>query len=232
MPVRTMPTTTTALQERGRIAPELEYCAPALVFGAMTALEGYLAPELYPAVYTAKVVAVTATLLAFRRPLAEIRPAWNVVLPSVLVGAAIIAFWIAGERWIPYPHLGERSGYDPFSTLSPAGAMAFLAVRLYGLVLLVPVFEEILWRSFLLRYITDQDMSKVPMGAFSTVALAVVCVAAAVSHTEWLVALVANLVFCLWLKQTRSLFAVIVAHATANLLLGIYVLTTGNWQLW
>jgi CAAX prenyl protease-like protein len=224
--------TTAALSERGRIPLELEYCAPALVFGIMTTLEGYFAPELYPAIYTAKVIAVTATLLLWRRPLTEIKPAWNVVLPSVLVGAAIIAFWIAGERWIPYPHLGERSGYDPFTALPPAGAAAFLAVRFYGLVLLVPVFEEILWRSFLLRYITNPDMSKVPIGAFSTVALLLVCAAASLSHTEWLVALGANLVFCFWLKRTRSLFAVIVAHAAANLLLGVYVLTTGNWQLW
>jgi CAAX prenyl protease-like protein len=220
------------MRNHGRIPIELEYCAPAIVFGAMTALEGYLAPELYPLIYTIKVVLVTATLLLWRRPLAEIQPSWKLVLPSAAVGAAIIAIWIAGERWIPYPHLGERSAYDPFTALPPAGATAFLAVRLYGLVLLVPVFEEILWRSFLLRYITDPDMSKVPMGVFSNLALGVVCAAAAISHTEWLVALAGNLIFCLWLRRTRSLFAVIVAHAVANLLLGVYVLTTGNWQLW
>ena len=120
------------------------------------------------------------------------------------------------ERALDSVSISRSERYD-HSPRCPAGAAAFLA-SLYGLVLLVPVFEEILWRSFLLRYITDQDCRGADR-EFSTVALVIVCAAAALSHTEWLVALVAKLTL-LWLKRTRSLFAVIVAHAVA-LLLGV-----------
>jgi uncharacterized protein len=63
-------------------------------------------------------------------------------------------------------------------------------------------------------------------------AFLVVAGAAAVAHPEWLIAFIANAIYNLWLGRTRSLFATIVAHATTNAILGIYVLRTGNWQLW
>jgi len=39
-------------------------------------------------------------------------------------------------------------------------------------------------------------------------------------------------VFAYWLRRTRSLLGVIVAHATANAALGGYVLATGEWRYW
>jgi len=38
--------------------------------------------------------------------------------------------------------------------------------------------------------------------------------------------------FALLLRSTRSMFAVVVSHAVANLALGIYIVSTGNWQYW
>jgi CAAX prenyl protease-like protein len=211
---------------------EIEYIVPAVVFGVLTAVEGYLPIEYYPAAYAIKAVAVTLALLWARRTLRDIVPAFNVVVPSVLVGIVVFVVWIYGEQWIPYPHMGSRSAYDPFSHLSPGAATAFLAVRLYGLILMVPVFEELLWRSFLIRYATSADFQTVPIGTYSMTALLIVCGAAALAHPEWLIAFIANAMYTLWLGRTRSVFATIVAHATTNAILGVYVLRTGNWQLW
>jgi uncharacterized protein len=211
---------------------EVEYIAPAVVFGGLTAAEGYLPIEYYPAAYAVKAVAVTLALLWARRTLRDIAPAFNVVVPSVLVGIAVFVVWIYGEQWIPYPHMGSRSGYDPFSNLSPGAATAFLAVRLYGLIVMVPVFEELLWRSFLIRYATSGNFQTVPIGTYTMTAFLIVCGAAAIAHPEWLIAFIANAMYTLWLGRTRSVFATVVAHATTNAILGVYVLRTGNWQLW
>ncbi len=219
LPVRQQPT-------------EIEYITPAVVFGLLTAAEGYLPLEYYPAAYAVKAVAVTLALVWARRTLRDIVPAFNVVVPSVLVGIAVFVVWIYGEQWIPYPHMGSRSAYDPFSNLSPGAATAFLAVRLYGLIVMVPVFEELLWRSFLIRYATSSDFTTVPIGTYSMTAFLLVAGAAAIAHPEWLIAFIANAIYNLWLGRTRSLFATIVAHATTNAILGVYVLRTGNWQLW
>jgi CAAX prenyl protease-like protein len=210
----------------------LEYCAPAVVFAVMTAVEGYLPVAYYPIAYAAKVCAVTLTLVWCRRILRDIVPSWSVVAPSVVVGVVVLVIWILGERWLAYPHLGDRVAYNPFAQLSPLAASAFLVVRLYGLIIMVPVFEELLWRSFLSRYATSANFASVPIGSFSTTAFWIVSGAGALSHTEWLVALAANMLYLLLLKQTHSVFATVVAHATTNALLGIYVITTANWQLW
>ena len=212
--------------------PILPFIAPTLVFGVLTALEGYVPSHLYAPAYAVKAVAVTAALLVWRQPLRDIKPDFKVVVPSILLGLVVFAAWVGLDKVIPYPHLGERVGFDPYSMPNPMTRAAFVAVRLYGLVLMVPVMEEILWRSFLLRYLTQSQFLSIPIGEFSSRAFAVVVAASAVAHPEWLVAAVANIVYCGWLRRTRSLFATIVAHAATNAALGAYVFVTHEWLYW
>jgi hypothetical protein len=51
-------------------------------------------------------------------------------------------------------------------------------------------------------------------------------------HVQWLTAIVWGLMVALLLVRTRSLGACIIAHAVTNLLLGAYVLWTGDWSFW
>jgi hypothetical protein len=46
------------------------------------------------------------------------------------------------------------------------------------------------------------------------------------------VALIAGIAFALLLRSTRSLFAVVVAHAVANAALGAYIIVTHDWRYW
>lgn len=224
-------TTTMLIGPSGR-PTAIAYCAPAVVFAIGTALEGYAGADLYPGAYALKAAAVAAALYVCRGIFTDLT--WNarMLLPAVGVGLAVFALWVGVERWVPYPHLGERIGYNPYEMMSPGAAAGFIAVRLAGLVVLVPVFEELLWRSFVIRYVTSADFHAIPHGTFSTAALLIVCGAAAIAHTEWLSGLLANVVYCLLLHRTRSVLACVIAHAVTNAVLGAYVLTTGNWQLW
>jgi len=52
------------------------------------------------------------------------------------------------------------------------------------------------------------------------------------SHPEWLAAAIFALALCFLVRLTKNLFACILCHATTNLLLGIFVLHTGQWQYW
>jgi CAAX prenyl protease-like protein len=213
-------------------ASATEYLAPAVVFAVISAIEGYLPLEYYPAVYAVKAVAVTLTLFACRRVLRDLTPSWRTVAPSALIGAFVFVLWVGLEQWLTYPHLGSRVAYDPFEHLTPLHAQLFLAVRLYGMVLLVPVFEELLWRSFLIRYATTDNFHSIPPWAYSTAAFWIVTGAAAVAHTEWVTAAVTNIIYTWWMKRTQSVFAVVTAHAVTNLLLAAFILLTGHWQLW
>lgn len=208
------------------------YILPMAVFGLLTAAEGWLPPAWYVPIYILKIAGVTAAVLILREPLADVRPSSGAVLPSVLVGIGVLVAWVGLDHVAPYPRLGERAAFNPFAMEARGAALAFLAVRLYGLVLLVPLVEELFWRSFLLRYFTSPSFRSVPIGRFSASACALMVVASAIAHPEWLAAAVTSLAYALWLRHTGSLFAVIVAHAATNAGLGAFVLATGAWRYW
>jgi CAAX prenyl protease-like protein len=203
-----------------------------VVFGVLTLAESKLPVAWFPAAYIFKAIAVTGCLLYFRGPLSEIRFDRKLVLPSVLLGIVVCVLWVAIDTFVPYPHFGTRTAFDPTPMLDSALGITFLLVRLYGLVLMVPVMEELFWRSFILRYLTDQDFHKVPMGTFSALALWVMVAASALAHPEWVVAVVASLAYALWVRRTKSLFGAVVAHASTNASLGVYVIATKSWQYW
>jgi CAAX prenyl protease-like protein len=213
--------------------PVLRYVAPIVVFGALTAVEGWLPQSIYPAFYFAKIFIVTVTLLVARRSLRDIQPSWRVVFPALLLGLVVFVQWVAIDNWLAYPHLGSRVGFNPFAELHGRfWRFAFLAVRFYGLVLVVPVMEELFLRSFVLRSAMNADFESVPIGEMSLSAFAVVTGLSAIAHPEWLVAIIANVAYTLLLYRTRSLFATVVAHATTNCALGVYILATGDWRYW
>jgi CAAX prenyl protease-like protein len=212
--------------------PNRDYWIPMIAFGALTVGESFVSAEWYPAAYIAKAVIVTTILLFCREPLREITFDLRVILPSMLIGLLVFVVWVGLDVVIDYPRLGGRVGFDPYQLLGTSWWPAFTLVRLYGLVLMVPVMEEIFWRSFLLRYLTQHDFRNVPIGTFSAMALWVMVAASAVAHPEWLAAVVAGLAYALWLRRSRSLFGAIVAHVTTNAALGSYVLATRQWQYW
>jgi CAAX prenyl protease-like protein len=212
----------------------LSYVAPMAAFMVITALEGSL-PKQYVWVYIAKAILVTALLIAGRATWkAEIRPTLPMLLLGTVVGLICFAGWVTIDPLTPhFKFMGVRTAYNPFKEIAdPTVRALFLAVRFYGLVLVVPVMEELFWRSFLLRWITDQDFEKLPVGTFSWGAFAIVAAGFGLAHPEWLVAILFACAMALLLRQTRSLFACIVAHSVTNLALGIFVLTTGKWLYW
>lgn len=210
------------------------YGGPFAVFGLLTMLEGRVGPQHYPLVYLVKVCAVTLALAVSGAARRDISPSARALPLAIAVGLAMFTAWVGIDTWVPYPHIGTRTGFNPFQSLAGSGwpVPAFLAVRCYGLVLMVPVMEELFMRSFLLRYFTNPRVDQVAMGEFTAGAFAIVAALSALSHPEWLVAAIASAVYALLLRRTRSLFAVVVAHAVTNAALGIYVVTTGTWRYW
>jgi CAAX prenyl protease-like protein len=110
--------------------------------------------------------------------------------------------------------------------------LPWIAIRLLGSSIVVPVMEELFWRSFLLRYLVNPDFRQVPLGTFTASALAISVALFGVEHNQWFAGMVAGLLYTLLLYRTKSLFSCIVAHTVTNFLLGVYVLTTQQWQYW
>jgi CAAX prenyl protease-like protein len=217
------------------------YVLPMGAFLALTSAESLIPrvsgqphPMWYPLAYAGKVVVVSVLACVSRtawRDLAP-RPSMRAVAIAVGLGLCIAVLWVGLES-LPYPKLtfaGKRQEFNPYVMAS--GRNAFLAVRLFGLVLLVPLVEELFWRSFLVRWVIDSDFTRVPIGQVTPLAAVVASALFAAAHPEWLPALITGFAWVWLLWHTKSLSACVISHVCANLALGIYVLVTKDWRFW
>jgi CAAX prenyl protease-like protein len=128
-------------------------------------------------------------------------------------------------------------GFDPTVWADNPGMYAVVvAMRLLRMTLAVALAEELFWRGFLWRMISDpyRDFRDVPFGQWSWRALAVTVVLFAAAHLA--PDRFAAVVWCLivsWLYvKTKSVGACVIAHAVSNIVLGLYVLATRQWGFW
>jgi hypothetical protein len=219
----------------------IPYVVPMFAYVGLGALESYL-PSVdghpsafwYPLAYAARVMIVAILAWHFRATWSDLRP-WpgvgHVVL-AIVVGMVVWALWVGLDgRYPALPFLGTRIGFN-VNALDPGPRWAFIGVRTLGLVGLVPLIEELFWRSFLIRWLIDPDFQKIPIGRVTPMAAAVVSVAFGLEHPEWLPAVLTGAIWVWLLWQTRSLTACLISHATANLALAVYVIATGDWKFW
>lgn len=213
----------------------LPYIAPFVLFLVLTTVEGHFV-RYYPILYAVKIALVGGLLLGLRCAYPpEARPQGRGLGLAVLAGTLLVFAWVIVDQHTPHLRwMGERVAYNPFQKIAdPTARAAFLAVRFFGLVVIVPIIEETFYRGFLLRYVTDlDDFRRAPVGVFSLGALGINVALFASSHPEWLAAAVFALAMCGLLAWTKSVFACIVAHGVTNLLLGLYVIHFGAWQYW
>jgi len=234
--------------------PLAAFVLPFVVFAVATSIESMESLKAwYPLLYGMKTAAILGVLWWGRR----YYPAWStkglgIGLVFGLVGGVawiVLCTWnlensllpaVLGTlgEWLNMPSLadwlkpGSRVGYNPFVELSPAAAWTFTLIRLVGLVIVVPIMEELFWRGFLNRIIIDENWQKVAWGRITSISLAIVTVAFVAVHAEWTAALVWGLgiMFVYW--YTRNLWACVVAHAASNAVLGYYILAHQQWHLW
>ena len=210
----------------------LPYVLPIAIFLGFTFAEGEF-PDHYVWIYFAKIAAVIAALVWAKVTWRDIKWEPKLIPISVVIGLVLFAVWVGIEQYFKYPHIGDRTAYDPFKKIPDEGMrMAFIAVRMFGLVLLVPFMEELFWRSFGLRFATQPNFKELPIGTFSMQGAAIVCAVFAFAHPEWLPALIFAAAMAYLIAKTKSVFACFVAHLTTNLALGVYVLTQSAWMFW
>ncbi len=224
--------------------PWIPYVAPMASFLVLTTFEGWLpttAPgeatvAYYPWAYAIKIVVVVLSLWWSRAAWRDLRPVPGAATTgaSVAIGIAVALIWVGSDGYYPvFGTIGSRAAYNP-ATLTPASRVAFLAVRFFGLVLVVPLLEELFWRSFVVRWLIDPDhFETVPIGRVTWAAAAVTAGLFALEHpAEWLPALGTGFAWAWLLHWSKSVSACFISHAVANLGLGVYVLLTGDWKFW
>ena len=130
--------------------------------------------------------------------------------------------------------LGSRVAFNPFTSLSTTGlVVGFLATRFLVLAVAVPLAEEIFLRGFLVRFVQRPDWWRADLGNLKWLALGVAPLYGIVTHpSEWIAAAIWFALVTWLMVRTRNLWECVLAHAVTNLLLGIYVVSFSQWQLW
>jgi CAAX prenyl protease-like protein len=217
---------------------EVAYVAPMAVFLAFT-WAGVKWKEIswvYPATYVAKTVLTGILLIVFWRYYTKIK--WSYWWLGIIVGVIGIVQWVGMQLWLQNHFAWFKPGPHPFDAFehfhSREAAWAFVGVRIFGAVIVVPVMEELFWRDYLWRQIlAPNDFKLAEVGEFDWVPfLLVPCFFSMVHGNWWPTAIVWALMVGTLLVYTKSLGACIVAHAVTNLLLAVYVLKTGDWAFW
>jgi CAAX prenyl protease-like protein len=172
-------------------------------------------------------------LLAWRTRYTELSTApasARALLLSAGAGLAVLALWIA-----PLPSW-TRMG-SPAAAFAPVDARdnvdwTLVAVRALGAVIVVPVMEELFWRSFLMRWVDRRDFLQLPPASASLFAIGASSAVFALAHDRWFPGLVAGVVFARLYRRLGNLWYAIVAHAVCNLSLAVWVVGTRSWEYW
>lgn len=193
-----------------------------------------LAPADLLFLYPVRAIAVGLILISFRRYYAEIHlpdlaQIENLAL-SVGVGVVVFVLWINMDWPLSAGEASVR--FDPTLVSDNFTRMLLLVCRTIGAVLVVPVMEELFWRSWLLRYIIDHDFSRIQIGTYTWSSFIICTLLFGFEHNYIYAGIVAGIAYNLLLYYTKSISVCILSHAVTNLALAIYVIGTKTWSFW
>ena len=183
--------------------------------------------------YPIKTLVVAGLLVFFWSRFHELKSPvfvnWQEALVTIGVGLGVYALWVRMD-W-PWAIQGELSDYNPFVAGSTLG-LVLAVIRIFGASVIVPIMEELFWRSFLIRYIVNANFETVRLGTFTIGSFAATVVLFGFEHNLWLAGMMAGICYNGLLYWTGRLWPCIIAHGITNLVLGIHVLTTSEWYWW
>lgn len=226
-------------------SPTLSRVVPFVVFLALTGCQDYFGEAGRYWFYLLKTAAAGWMLWGLRSAIPEMqwRPTWE----AVLTGVVVFVVWVGIDGWyLPLDELlkkialvGGEPG-RPFARWNPhvqfgegsVAAWFFIVIRITGASLVVPLLEEVFFRSFLYRFLVRADFLSVPLGRFVLVPFVVTSVFFGLEHREWLAGILCGLAYQGLVCWKRRLGDAIVAHAVTNFLLGLWVTSQGAWQFW
>jgi CAAX prenyl protease-like protein len=164
-------------------------------------------------------------LAIYRHHIAEL--GWRGSAWAALPGALIFFGWMALE-----PARAESAIPTGLAQLPGWAAVGWLAFRVVGSSMTVPLAEELAFRGYVIRKLTSSDFEAVPNGRSSAIALIVSSLMFGAMHGRFLAGTLAGVALALTVTRRGRLADAVVAHGTANALIAGYVLATQRWSLW
>ena len=202
------------------LGPFVAMLAAAMLTGAVSAGFDWL--------YALRVVAIAAVIWSCRKTYGRLN--WTCSWGALVIGVAIGVVWVA---MFPDALTGKAAWPAALQSVPSSWAAAWVALRLVGYVVAAPMAEELAFRVYAMRRVMDSDIEAVPVGAFSWPSFVISSALFGAFHGAlWLQGTIAGMAFACALYRRRAFGDALLAHATANALIAIYVFTTGRWSVW
>jgi exosortase E/protease (VPEID-CTERM system) len=195
--------------------PASPYLMPFIAVMATTLVTGMFSADSVDALYPLRVLAALVALYAYRDALLVLPKKLSLTGP--LVGVLVFGLWL----WLaPRPSAEDHAEVK----LAMAGLGPWwLAARVIGTAVTVPIVEELAFRAFLLRRLASADFERVPFTHRGVVAIVVSSVLFGALHQgQVLAGCVAGLAYGLAMVHRGSLGDAIVAHGITNAMLVVY----------
>jgi CAAX prenyl protease-like protein len=242
-----------------RSSPGAAWAGPLLVFMLFLLLPGLVQSEAAGApwyraqpkqwIYPLQTLTTLAAVAFWWRqytfkPLGIRTTLWALFAGTVGIALWILPSWLydhgkAGEcSWLGFTsRAGDKEAFNPgIWEDSPGLYWSVIIVRFVRMTVAAALAEELFWRGFLWRTVSDpyRDFSRVPFGQRSWKALGAVLVLFILEHQA--PDRFAALIYCLIVSglyvRTKSVGACVIAHGMSNFLLGLYVMVTKQWGFW
>ena len=184
--------------------------------------------------YPLKPLFALIALILLRRAYSELR--WSDLAKprptfgSIGLGLAVFVLWINMD-WT-FGALSEPPGFNPHIFTGEGLRWSMTLIRIASAVLVVPIMEELFWRSFLLRYIINPNFTQIPLGTFTWGSFLVGALLFGLAHHFILAGIMAGMAYAWLLYRTKSLAQCVLSHAVTNLALAAYVLYSQKWWFW
>lgn len=174
--------------------------------------------------YPLRLFACVAVITLYRRRLAAIDWRWSWRGP--LLGVGVYLIWFVAVHFLA-PDYGMPGA---LAAASPSLRWGWIACRVAGSVLTVPLAEELAYRGFLMRRLQSRDFDALAYERVHWFGLALSSVLFGAAHGAlWMPGILAGLAYGWIVKRRGELGEAVAAHMTTNLLVAVMALGTGNW---
>lgn len=209
--------------------PAAAYLMPLLVLVAVRMLTGLFVTD-FDTLYALAPIASIGVLLRVRHRLPSFQ--WSPTWQAPAVGAGVFVMWWAFEHFVSPGTESAGVLRSAVGGMSSPAKELWIAGRVLGSVLVVPIVEEIAFRGYLLRRIIAADIDSVRFDRFTWASFLISSIAFGVLHQRWIAGVLAGMAFAGIQYHRGRLTDAIVAHAVANGLIALAVLGAAQWSLW
>lgn len=177
--------------------------------------------------YPLRVISTALVLWHFRKVYRGLGWTWS--WQALGIGVLIFLLWIA---LTPNRATDTEPLAQGLSGLAPWLAATWLAFRVLGSVVTVPLAEELVFRGYLLRKLIAQDFEQVPPGRLTWLSFLGSSLLFGLLHSSWLAGTLAGMGYALAYCRHGRIGDAFAAHMLTNALIAAWVFAWKDGSLW